>query len=295
MYDRILVPTDGTETAHTAVEHALSVAERHDAEVVPIYVADVNGGIPVETGERHDIIEEFESKGREATREVVEEAEENGVEARPVVRTGVAHEEILDYAAGNDVDLIAMGTSAKSGRERFILGSTTERVVRRSDVPVMTVRNGVGVGAESERNRIEEPPSYDSVLVPTDGSDEARDAAEHGMGMAKKYGARLHVVYVVDTELSQNADLPRSIVGGLKQGGEKSLEELRETADSEGLSVTTALREGTPYDEILDYAESHDVDIVTMGSHGGSSSGVMLGSTTRKMIETSDVPVITVR
>ncbi|XGI83830.1 universal stress protein [Halorutilales archaeon Cl-col2-1] len=293
MYDKILVPTDGTETAHTAVEHALSVAERHDAEVVPIYVADVNGGIPVETGERHDIIEEFESKGREATRDVVEEAEEKGVEARPVVRTGVAHEEILDYAAGNDVNLIAMGTSAKSGRERFILGSTTERVVRRSDVPVMTVRNGVG--AESEKNRIEEPASYDSVLVPTDGSGEAMEAAEHGMEMAKKYGARLHVVYVVDTELSQNADLPRSIVGGLKQGGEKSLEELREIADSKGLSVTTALREGAPYEEILEYADVHGVDLVAMGAHGGSSSGVMLGSTTRKMIETSDVPVITVR
>lgn len=138
MYSRILVPIDGSETAAAAADHAIQLALAFDAEIHPIYVVETNVG---PTTGLVDVLEALESAGEETVEAVRERASAAGVtRVDGGVLRGTPHRTILDYADENDVDLIVMGTHGRTGLDRYLLGSITERVVRMADVPVLTVR-----------------------------------------------------------------------------------------------------------------------------------------------------------
>jgi len=141
MYDRILVPTDGSECADSAVEHAIDIARQYDAELHVLSVVDardVSHSAPAIS------IEQVEQTLRERAESVVEEvaarAEEAGVSVVTAVEPGLPDDAVVEYADEHDCDLIVMGTHGRTGLERYLLGSVTERTVRRSTVPVLTVR-----------------------------------------------------------------------------------------------------------------------------------------------------------
>ena len=148
MYSTILVPTDGSAGADAALEEAIDLAAAFDATVHSLYVADTSAAQP-ETG-YVDIVESFERIGEETTTEAVDQAERAGVEAVGAVRTGLPHRTILDYAEEAGADLIVMGTHGRTGLERYLLGSVTEKVVRTADAPVLTIRAPENVDAEDE-------------------------------------------------------------------------------------------------------------------------------------------------
>jgi nucleotide-binding universal stress UspA family protein len=139
MYERILVPTDGSAQADRAFEQALDLAETYDAQLHLLNVVDVSalaGEFDAVT-----VVDQLEDSGERAVERLRERAEEAGIDdVRTVVVEGVPHRTILDYAGDHDVDLVVMGTHGRTGLDRYLLGSVTERVVRQSDVPVLTVR-----------------------------------------------------------------------------------------------------------------------------------------------------------
>ncbi|MFB6159184.1 MAG: universal stress protein [Candidatus Nanohalobium sp.] len=137
MYDKILVPTDGSEGAEVAVEHAIDLAKKYDAELHAVYVVDVRAGSAADMWA--NLLSEFEEIGEEATEGIKTRAREAGVKAVAEVVRGIPHREINDYAGENSVDLIVMGTHGRSGLDRILLGSVTEKVVRTSEIPVLTV------------------------------------------------------------------------------------------------------------------------------------------------------------
>jgi nucleotide-binding universal stress UspA family protein len=148
MYDTILVPTDGSAGADAALAEAVDLATAFDGTVHSLYVADTSAAQP-ETG-YVDIVESFERIGEETTEEAVDEARQAGVEAVGAVRTGLPHRTILDYAEEIEADLIVMGTHGRTGLERYLLGSVTEKVVRTADVPVLTIRAPEKADTEDE-------------------------------------------------------------------------------------------------------------------------------------------------
>lgn len=137
MYQTILVPTDGSEQAESALNHAVGLAREHDATLHLLYVADSNrDSVTTLGGEVVDALE------REGERILEDAAERLGgtVDLVDAVETGDPVETILDYADRVDADVIVMGTHGRRGLDRYLLGSTTERVVRRASVPVLTIR-----------------------------------------------------------------------------------------------------------------------------------------------------------
>ncbi|WP_181691859.1 universal stress protein [Natronomonas sp. LN261] len=163
MYTDILYPTDGSDGAEAALDNCRDLAETYDATVHVLYVA--------ERSEPHGLASDTEVMGRggmvgdpegsgqgmvgDRTKDeeiraaveahgttLVEEAADRlgGVETQTAVREGNPFEVILDYADAHDVDVIIMGTHGRTGLDRYLLGSVAEKVVRMSDVPVLTVR-----------------------------------------------------------------------------------------------------------------------------------------------------------
>jgi len=126
MYDRILLPTDGNPRTHQAIEQAKEVAELSGGTVHVVSV------VPPNAPDDSDATDAIESAG--------EALSASDVPVRTALLRGQPYEEILEYAAEVDVDLIVMGTEGRSGLDRFMIGSVTERVLRTTDVPVMAVR-----------------------------------------------------------------------------------------------------------------------------------------------------------
>jgi nucleotide-binding universal stress UspA family protein len=141
MYDRILVPTDGSDPAVAATDHALTVAERFDATVHALYVVDTDGIAHEAPGLGLDALRDaLREEGAAATAAVEDRAEKRGVNVTTAVVEGLAEETIVDYADENGIDMIVMGTHGRRGLDRYLMGSVTERVVRRTDVPTLVVR-----------------------------------------------------------------------------------------------------------------------------------------------------------
>jgi len=141
MYDRILVPTDGSGPATAATEHALTLADRFDATVHALYVVDTGGLAHEAPGIGLDTLRDaLREEGEAATGTVADRGAERSVDVTESVAEGVAEDTIVDYADEHGIDLIVMGTHGRSGLDRYLVGSVTERVVRRTDVPTLVVR-----------------------------------------------------------------------------------------------------------------------------------------------------------
>lgn len=139
MYDRILLPTDGSAGMTRVIRHAGELAAVHDATVHALYVVDAASfsTLPMETS-WEGITTLLHEEGREAL-EAVDALVADGV---PVVRETAegSPSQTIVRTAEESCDLVVMGTHGRGGIDRLLLGSVAERVVRRSEVPVLTVR-----------------------------------------------------------------------------------------------------------------------------------------------------------
>lgn len=145
---RILVPTDFSLPAQKALRYAIEFAKRFDAELVlvhvvepPAYAAAFSRGGPIEeTEEQRRAYEWFDSQLQNQANEEIPET----VRYKKVLLKGTASTEVAQCAVRESADLIVMATSGRSGLKDVILGSTAERVLRRSPCPVMTVHRDQG-------------------------------------------------------------------------------------------------------------------------------------------------------
>ncbi|WP_227378354.1 universal stress protein [Haladaptatus halobius] len=146
MYDRILVPTDGSEGTKTAVEQAITHARTYDAELHVLHVVDQSAidltATPAADGMTSEVVhEQLDEQGQTFVDEVATQAAEAGVPTTTeMVEYGRPHEEIQSYASEQGIDLIVIGTHGRSGLDRHLLGSVAEKVLRTAEVPVLVVQ-----------------------------------------------------------------------------------------------------------------------------------------------------------
>ncbi|MFP9193103.1 universal stress protein [Natronosalvus vescus] len=138
MYRSILIPTDGSHAADSAVGQAYEIAERFGATVHVLYVIDVDQTNPFELSADR-LIEAYEEEGKTVTTETADRAPD-GIDVVTAIEDGAAHERILEYADDHEIDLIVMGTHGRRGLDRVILGSVTERVLRQAPGSVLVTR-----------------------------------------------------------------------------------------------------------------------------------------------------------
>lgn len=282
MFDNILVPTDGSDCAQVAAGYAADLATRYEARVHALCVADSR---TLENAPQSDQIKRERAEVAERT---CNDLSVSGVPVEQAVRTDVPHRAILRYTTEQDIDLVVMGTHGRTGVERYLLGSVTEKVIRLSDIPVLTVR------AEDDSDATY---PYTDILVPTDGSEGAEAALAPAVDIATTYDARIHALSVIDT-MALGVDVRSSaILDTLEESAQAAVETIEEQATRASVSaVKTATDHGNPYRGIRSYVEEHDIDLVVMGTHGRSGiERYLLGSVTEKVVRLSDVPVLTVR
>jgi nucleotide-binding universal stress UspA family protein len=135
-----LFPTDGSDGADVALVHAIAQAKTHGATLHVLYVTNttyLGGGAAEATN-----VDALRAIGEKTVEKTLERVSEQGIDAVGEQRDGDPYREILEYSDSEGIDLIVMGTHGRTGLDRYLLGSVTEKVVRTSDAPVLTVRLG---------------------------------------------------------------------------------------------------------------------------------------------------------
>ena len=287
MFDKILFPTDGSDGAEAVFDHALDMADAHDATIHVVNVADTTHDSVTQV--RGEVIDALERAGAETVREAASRASDHGVPTVTEVLQGEPYQTVVDYAETYDIDLVIMPTHGRRGLKRFLLGSTTERVVRRSEVPVLTVRPDDDV-------TVRHP--YERVLVPTDGSASAAAALDVGVGVAGVADAALHLVSVVDVArlgVDVRADVQTA---ALEAAAEDIVDEATTRASEAGVdpAATSVEFGGSVARTLQSYVADHDIDLVVVGTHGRTGfDRYVLGSVAESLVRTAPVPVLTVR
>lgn len=145
---------------------------------------------------------------------------------------------------------------------------------------------------------------YDDILIPTDGSEPAARAAEHGVDIAERYGATVHAVHVLGMVFSSaGADQPdvgydapwADIQRGAEAAASHLTDDVVARCEDRGVDVTARVLRGIHYDRLLDEIDDHGIDLVAMGTHGRRGvERFVLGSVTEKVLRGADASVLTV-
>lgn len=134
MYQDMLLPTDGSDSVSSAVKRGIELARDYDATVHALTVKESTGAV-----KRDQIRHDPDEAAEQALTAVQKEAEAHSVPTEIYVESGVPHAVITDYVDTHDIDLIVMGTHGRTGLQRMLVGSVAERVIRKSDVPILVV------------------------------------------------------------------------------------------------------------------------------------------------------------
>ncbi|HEY6270370.1 MAG TPA: universal stress protein [Terriglobales bacterium] len=290
-FERILCPVDFSEFSARACKYAHSLAKQYQADlflqyvIQPMHVIYPYCDFPLpDTCLSPGANEEAEKRLREFARN----HGRSGVAPKLVTQENVLlPDAILAFADRNQVDLIVMGTHGRHGFDRLTLGSVTEKVLRRTHCPVLAVRKPEhdfivsAEGAESVQLR--------RILYCTDFSDNADHALSYAFSLAMEYNAELTLLHVLD-----NAGRVRS----LEQRTTETLRKLKKLVPADvpnWCSVTTAVRAGRPYQEIVRLASEAQSDLVIVGvrGHGLLELG-LFGSTTHRILQMGPCPVLAV-
>ena len=274
MFSKLLIPVDGSDPAARAARIGFELAAAYDAAVDVLHVvAD----------------DDTRVRGEALLDDTASLAGEDG----PVVEThlveGTPAKAIVSHADDAGADLLVMGRHGRRGITEHLLGSTSERVLRGVDVPVLTVPDG------------DESPAWnpENVLLTTDGSAVAERAAPYGVDVARRLTARLHRLSVVDVQAEAGpfdaGGVSPDYVERLEATAEDALDRLTEDTDLDGLDVASAVVRGRAVDEITAYVEEQAIDLLVMASHGETNLlDQQLGSTTNRVLNAVKRPVLVV-
>ena len=138
MYEKVIVPTDGSDIAEIGVEEGLKLAQNLDIPALCIYVIDISTLEEIDSRDQDSARRGIKNVGEKALTEVRKKAHEMGVEIMTRNLVGTPHERIVE--AANEKDIIYMSSHGSSGFSELVFGSTTERVIKKADCTVAVVK-----------------------------------------------------------------------------------------------------------------------------------------------------------
>jgi nucleotide-binding universal stress UspA family protein len=285
MLEKILVPLDGSVTAEAILPHVRRLLRRQDSEVILLRVAN-----PPAAEEQMLAIEASLAAAREYIVGIKDRLEQQGVRARAEARMGPPAGTILDLAEEEGVSLIALATHGRTGFKRALFGSVAEHVVRKSPVPVFTVRP-FWTYELLPPGRTENQP-FTSILVPTDRSERSIQVLGPAIELAKLFEARIVFLHVLDPDARRKAQGKVTDEALARD----RLKEFAGKAEARGVKTLAVVDQGDVAKSILDNARFHGCDLIAITTHGRSGlSRLVTGSVTEEVLRKATLPLLVVR
>ncbi len=296
---KILATTDFSEASRVGVRYAVALADKLGSTVALLHVVEPRTWL-TELGSLLPVPEDSKmvaaSRAHLATLTRREGKGAVAVTSSVAVRAGNPFHAITTVALERAVNLIVIATRGHTGTDRFLLGSTAERVVRHAPCPVLTVP------ARTKPKRAGKTPRFKvrKILVPTDFSKLSAAALAWAGLLATRFGAELVLLHVVErfpidyvhaSELSGDVFLPLT-----KKAGEDLAHLAASVSAAHRITVSAIVGDGNPFDVICRTAEALGADLIVQTTHGRTGlKRVLLGSTAERVVRHSACPVLTVR
>jgi nucleotide-binding universal stress UspA family protein len=293
---RILCPVDFSEFSRHAVRYAARLAEWYESEVdlvhvfasiaPPAVMAEYPSTVSLTTVDRQHLVDEVQRMAQPLA--------DAGVNFTTTVEDGDTVERILHHAKTRNCDLIVMGTHGSGGFERLLLGSISEKVLRKAPCPVLTI---------PPHDATEPAPKtivFKNILCPVDFSTPSMHALTQALSLAEEADGKLTAVHVLEwftdpepREYEQTSvpEYRRLVESDARARLAKAIpDEARQWCEADEV-----LTSGSPHREILRLAEAQSADVIVMGIHGRGAVDLMVfGSVTNHVVRAATCPVLTV-
>jgi len=288
--NRILCPIDFSEFSVKAYDYAQSLAWHYRATLLlehvtesltPMYPYYAFPNAYVE------ISQELRAHAEQQLQEFAKTHTRHGVQPECSVHDGAVANVILDLAEAQDVSLIVMGTHGLRGIDRVLLGSVTDKVLRKAHCPVLAVRKPVNDVVTQAG--IPDAVRPQRILCCTDSSDQSEQALEYAVSLTAEYGGELTLLHVLE-DVADSADIQNEIAKAMQ-----SLEKCISPETRRNCKTKTLVRIGRPYQQILELALESRTDLIVMGVRGRNALDVaVFGSTTYRVVQLGPCPVLVV-
>ena len=293
---RILCPVDLSDLSIRALAYANSIAERYRSELTALHVVPTFEPMEVRAGALFDPVRFVYPMTRaqidERLRDAMSTAGVAVDRSKVVAEAGEPSEVIVDQALTTGADLVVMATHGRTGWNRLMLGSVTEKVLRTAPCPVLTV----------PPHARQSPPEtvLKSILCPVDFSPAAVQAVGLAADLARRANAAVTYLHVVEWLAEEEPrEAPYFAVQEFRRHLMQDARERLETVITkqpriEGGAVARVAA-GRAYREILQIGSEVEADLIVMGALGrGGVPLTRLGSTTQQVVRAASCPVLTV-
>jgi nucleotide-binding universal stress UspA family protein len=288
MFNRILVPLDGSPLSERALPPALALARQPDTDVILARVPATAGSQEPPTGRSLEV----------ARREIrhylddLRQAQSPDVKLTTLMPEGDIASAIVDTAAAEQIDLIVMSTHGHSSLTRWVLGSVTERVLRNAPCPVLAVR-APATGASV---------LFPKIVITLDGSELSERALAPGLELAQRLNADVTLLRCVP-----NVDIDGAldeVERGLSRRRQQDLIDdaaaylaARSVSYAQsGLEIKTEVRVGPAADNIYEFVEAYGTDLIVMATHGRTGlQRWVYGSVTEKVLHSVNTSLLVFR
>ena len=271
---RILVPIDFSKEAENAARVAAHIARKTDSEIFLVHMLE----LPVTTidpAEMNAISSEpqiiyFMKLAREKFQKFISLPFFEGLKVVESVQFQHAFSGIIAESEKNNIDLIVMGSQGASGLQEMFIGSNTEKVVRRSKIPVLVIKKEV--------DKIE----VNDMIFASDFNKESKSTFQRGINFANLFEAKVHLLYI---NTIHNFNTTKNI--------EKRIADFMDDFDFS--NYTTMIYNDISIEKgILSYARDIDADLIALNTHGRSGlSQLFNGSIGQELANHALRPVIT--
>lgn len=276
---RILIPTDFSETANLALQHAAHLASLTDAEIILLHVVSTFA-FRVNLPEA-DVDESQNARLSGAIQEKLQSiakalSAKHGIQVHTRVAYGRIREEVVKVAEDQDADMVILGTHGVSGIREFFMGSNAFRIVSEAGCPVLSVQ-------ESAQHI-----GFRRIVVPIDNSFHSREKLGISVRLAATYGAHLHICGLRSHD-HDDQDLNARFKMKMKQV-EDFLKEKEASYDITTIFCSNIAK------ATMDFAAEKDADlIIIMNEQEINSTGFFMGAYAQQIVNHSKIPVLSIR
>jgi nucleotide-binding universal stress UspA family protein len=275
---KILVPVDFTETSDNALTSAITLAKSLKAGIILLHILDMNRdqfSIVAQTPSVPSNILELTRMIKGKMNEMKEQiSKEHGIKTEATVQNGHVHSEITSFSKKNKPDLIVMGTHGVSGYKEMFIGSTAQRVVTLSDIPVITIQKSPGKAG------------FRNILIPIDNSLHSRQKVNLAIILAQAFKAKIHLVALAISKEKQE----------LKSLTVK-LESVEKIIKTDKLPyVSTIVHGSNMAKSAMNYATKNKCDLIVINTgHESKLTGIFLGAFAQQIVNHSKIPVLSIK
>jgi nucleotide-binding universal stress UspA family protein len=277
MFEKVLLPLDGSKLAETTLPYGTEFALRLGSKITLLSVSP-----SPEAHQYHEhlvYINKLKETVGHDLQMYPERSEAGEVEIESRLLVGHPAEKIVDYADDEEMALIVMATHGQSGIRRWAIGSVADKVIRATRRPVVLVS-----ARESHSHRYKRSILH-KVLVPLDGSVEGEAVFPH----VKELGSRLGLEIILLKVNEEGTRLNEASSVGY-------LEKVADVLGKAGVRTRSEVRAGSAAEEIVKLAKGVRADIIAMSTHGRSGVGRwVFGSVANKVLQAGEFPVLLVR